>query len=298
MPRTERGEGILLALLSAAGFSTLGLFAKLVFAEGFSVPEALAWRFAAASLALWTIVLLTRRPIPRPVGPVILLGLIGFVPQAGLYFLTVSLLDPGIAGLLLYLYPAFVVSLGFLFLGKRTGGARVLALLLSLCGCAVTFWKRGDYPLAGLGLGVVAALAYACYLLAGERVLAKADALAATAIVMSVAALIYGGLALALDAAAGRAFPVPATAPAALGILGAALVATVLAVSTLFAAMARIGAADTSLVSTFEPVLTLALSAVFLGEAVTPSRAAGGALILGAVILIRFAPRVEALLAG
>jgi drug/metabolite transporter (DMT)-like permease len=285
-----------LALVSATAFSTLGLFAKLIYAEGWSVPEALAWRFAMASLLLWALVILGRRPLPKPVAPVLLLGLLGFVPQAGLYFVTVRMLDPGITSLLLYLYPAFVVLFGFLFLGRKPGTARILALALSLIGCGLTFWKRGDYPLAGLLLGVVVGLAYGAYLLAGERILAGTDPLSATAVLMGVAALSYGGLALAGDALSGRAFPFPSSLAAILGVAGVSLIATVLAITTLFAAMGRLGAADTSLVSTLEPVLTIGLSALFLGERITATRAAGGALILGAVLLIRFAAEAEALL--
>jgi drug/metabolite transporter (DMT)-like permease len=49
------------------------------------------------------------------------------------------------------------------------------------------------------------------------------------------------------------------------GILGVALVATALAVQTFYAGARRIGAAQASLVSTIEPVWTIALAAILLG---------------------------------
>ena len=54
--------------------------------------------------------------------------------------------------------------------------------------------------------------------------------------------------------------------------------------TTLFGAMRAIGAADASLVSTVEPVLTVALSAAVLGERLGPAQALGGSLILAAVL--------------
>lgn len=282
-----RGRGVLLALLSAAGFSTLGLLAKLVYAEGFSPSQALAWRFLIAAAFLWVWVLAGRRPLPKPALPVLLLGLFGFVPQAGLYFATVRILDPGITSLLLYLYPSFVVLIGLLFLRRRPGPARLAALGLALAGSALTFWKRGEYPALGLGLGVLVAVAYAAYLVVGERVLGRADPVAATALVMTVAAFAYWAIALAEGAPR-----LPSSPRAVLGVVGIALLATVLPITTLFASMRLIGAADASLVSTVEPVLTVALSAVFLGEGLGIARIAGGACILAAVLVIDLAPRL------
>ncbi|MDP3179961.1 MAG: DMT family transporter [Spirochaetaceae bacterium] len=191
-----RSRGIALALVSAAGFSTLGLFAKLIYAEGFSVPQALAWRFTIAAAFLWVLVLVmdrspaTRRPpLGRKLVPVLLLGLFGFVPQAGLYFLTVSVLDPGIASLLLYLYPSFVIVFSFAFLRRVPTKVQAVSLALAIAGCAFTFFKPGQYPLVGLALGVIVAIAYGAYLVAGERVLSGVDSIRATAVIMVVAVL-------------------------------------------------------------------------------------------------------------
>ena len=330
------GRGILLAFASAAGFSTLSLFAKLIYAEGFSVQQTLAWRFTLASVFLIALLFIRHRmtagrirptsndsthrhPTPseaatrrhtasksqvHPSGndvfrvfgiprerfiPLILLGLFGFAPQAGPFFLTVKILDPGITGLLLYLYPSFVVLFSFLFLKKKPAKIQILALALSLCGCALTFFKAGRYPVIGLALGAFVALAYAAYLVAGEKVLAGLDPFGATAVIMMVAAVVYWTFVL-FSGIPPRA---PRSLVSILGFLGVFLISTVLPITTLFMAMQRIGAADTSLVSTVEPVFTLIMSALIIGERLGIPQLAGGALILCAVILLRFAPAAE-----
>jgi drug/metabolite transporter (DMT)-like permease len=225
--------------------------------------------------------------IPRArILPVLLLGLFGFAPQAGLFFLTVKILDPGITGLLLYLYPSFVVLFSFLFLKKKPAKIQILALALSLSGCALTFFRAGRYPAAGLALGAFVALAYAAYLVAGERILAGLDPFGATALIMMVAAAVYWIFVL-FSGIPPRA---PGNIVSILGFLGVFLLSTVLPITTLFMAMQRIGAADTSLVSTVEPVFTLIMSALIIGERLGLPQLAGGALILCAVILLRFAP--------
>jgi len=283
VPKAGRAGGVVMALASAACFSTLGLFAKLAYSEGFAIPQILAWRFTVAALALWTVTLATGRAGRpwREYRRTLLLGLFGFSPQAGLYFVTVSILDPGLTGLLLYLYPAFVVLLSAVFLRKMPRATQLGAVVLSLAGCALTLWTTGHYPAFGYFMGVVVALAYAAYLVAGERVLAGTDSVFATANVMSAAAVLYWAITLATGT-----LKVPATPVATAGILGMALFGTVLPITLLFGAMRRIGAADTSLVSTVEPLITIVLSAILIGERLTPLQMAGGALILAAVFIL------------
>ncbi|HTX72769.1 MAG TPA: DMT family transporter [Rectinemataceae bacterium] len=286
-PGSARARGVLLALLSASAFSMLGLFAKLIYSGGLSVPQALAWRFTVASLVLWSIVGITKRPpAGRGLVPVILLGTFGFAPQAGLYFLTVSIINPGITSLLLYLYPSFVILLSIVFLARKPNSIQLLSLALSLVGCAITFFKPGNYPLIGLVLGAVMALVYGAYLVVGERVLDKVDPIRATALIMSSAAVVYWSMSIVT-----RGVQLPSTAHAIEGILGAAVISSVLAVTALFGAIKLIGAADTSLLSTLEPVLTVILSGLFLGERLGGAQAVGGVLILAAVVVLRFEPR-------
>lgn len=289
MPHNARGRGILLALVSSAGFSTLGLFAKLVYGQGFSVAGTLAWRFTLAAAFLWVVVLVARRPLPKKLWPVLLLGLVGFSPQAGLYFLTLSFLDPGITSVLLYTYPSFVVLFGFALWRKKPTKVQLAALALSLAGCVVAFWKSGSYPAAGVALGVAVGVSYAAYLVAGEKVLAGVDSISGTALVMTVAACVYW-----VAAIASGGVRLPDTGAAIGGLACIALLATVIPIVTLFASMGLIGAADTSLVSTLEPVLTIALSAIFLGERLGAAQLAGAALVLAAVLILALSERKKA----
>ncbi|HAE22725.1 MAG TPA: EamA family transporter [Spirochaetaceae bacterium] len=279
----SRAPGVALALASALSFSTLGLFAKLIYGQGFSVPQTLAWRFTVAAVGLWAYLLVKghwRRPF-KDYRSALLLGVFGFSPQAGLYFLTVRYLNPGLTGLLLYLYPAFVVLFSALFLKKAPRAAQIAALALSLAGCVLTLWTRGSYPLIGYVYGLAVALSYAAYLTAGERVLANLEPVFATACVMGAAALVYWLITIATG---NVKFPTEGTA--IVGLLGVAVMGTLLPVIALFAAMRRIGASDTALVSTVEPLATIGLSAWLLGERLAPLQWAGGALILCSVLVL------------
>jgi drug/metabolite transporter (DMT)-like permease len=79
----------------------------------------------------------------------------------------------------------------------------------------------------------------------------------------------------------------PAAVPSAAwpGVIGVALIATAFAVQAFYAGARRIGAARSALVSTVEPIYTITLAALLLGEALAPIQLVGGALILGGVLL-------------
>ncbi len=218
-----------------------------------------------------------------------LLGAFGFAPQAGLYFMTVKYLDPGLASLLLYLYPSFVIGLSFIFLSRKPRSNQIVALILSSIGCVLTLWTRGSYPLIGYVFGLAVAISYAAYLLVGERVIAGLDPIFITANLMSVSAIIYWVATLATGA-----FMLPATPLALAGVAGLAFFGSILPIVTLFAAIRLIGSSDTALVSTIEPLCTVALSALFFGERLSTLQLSGGFLVMTGVLILNLRIRRKA----
>jgi uncharacterized membrane protein len=108
------------------------------------------------------------------------------------------------------------------------------------------------------------------------------DPAAAAAIMTSATAGMYALLALSTGASIS-----PADVPSELWppLLAFGLVATALAIQAFYAGVQRIGAARASIVSTVEPVYTIAMAMILFGEALTPVQLMGGVLVLAAVIL-------------
>ncbi|WP_247364324.1 DMT family transporter, partial [Ralstonia pseudosolanacearum] len=92
-------------------------------------------------------------------------------------------------------------------------------------------------------------------------------------------AVVYAGAAVA---------GVPARFPGSVAGWAAALaiagLSTVIAILAFFAGLQRLGAAQASMLSTLEPVVTVALAALLLGESIGAAQMAGGALILAGVL--------------
>jgi len=274
--------GIAFVAASALGYGAMPVFARLAYREGVEPRSLLLLRFSMAAAVTWAIFALRRGRLPARRGLLTLVGMgaIGYAGQSFCYFTALTLASAGLVALLLYLYPALVALLSWLVLRHPLGRVQLGALAMALLGSLLTIGRAGDGSALGVAFGLGAALIYSVYILVGAGLPADVTPVASTAVVTSAAAAVY-----ALQAAVGGV-QLPVTAAGWLGVGGVVLLGTVMAIACFLAGLERLGAVRTSVYSTLEPVFTLALSAALLDEALTPLRLLGGALILGAVLLL------------
>ncbi len=119
--------------------------------------------------------------------------------QAGLYFLALQRMDASVLSLILYSYPALVTGAAIL-LGRESANRRRLVALVTASGGLVLVLAgagAGDFDLAGMALGVGAALTYTTYILVSDGVTANLDALPLAALVSTGAAVTLGVVAAA-----------------------------------------------------------------------------------------------------
>jgi drug/metabolite transporter (DMT)-like permease len=290
-------RGALLCLLSASAFGTLGIFGKLASDAGATIASTLFVRFGIAALVFWLVLRFTGgwgrvRRLPRHVVLTGLgLGVAGYSLQSGLYFAAIDRLDVSLVALLLYTYPAFV-TVAALMLGRASASLRTaVALAVASAGLVLVLLAAGTgaFDLGGALLALAASVTYTTYILISDRIIGAVDPFALAALVLTgatasftVAGLATGSLDLALPAEAW------------LWLVLIALVSTVVAVSAFFAGLRRVGPSEAAILSTFEPVVTVALAYVVLAERLTVPQLAGGALVLAAVILLQLRPRPAA----
>lgn len=292
MPATVGGGrldgGVIWLLLSAAGFGALAIFGKLAYAGGMGLPTLLAGRFSLAAVVMWGL-LLVRRVSPRVARPtllgLLLMGSVGYVGQSFAFFTALQTVPAATTGLLLYLYPALVAVLAWAVLRQPLTRSGVLALGLALLGCALVLGGPDALPATvdpvGIAWGLAAAAIYALYIIAGARITAGVPPLVAATYIISATAVVYVGAGLAGGTLHGNI-----SAGGWFTLVGIALVSTVLAIGAFVAGLARLGPARASILSTGEPVFTLILAAVVLDEVIHPAQLLGGALILGAGLLV------------
>jgi drug/metabolite transporter (DMT)-like permease len=286
--RRSRTTGILLVVAAGCSFATIGIFNRLGAARGVGIPTALTLRFSLASLLLWAIALPRHRiRVPRRqlAGLALLGGL--FVTEASLFFVSSRRIPVALTALLLYLYPAWVMLLGWALRGERPGRGGLAALGLALAGItlALGFPAHRLDPL-GVSLGLASSLGYACYMFMAARFQRGLAPVVATLWITTFAALILAGAGLLRGdlhpALSAGAWP---------SVLGLAVLGTVVPVFLLMEGLVRINPTQASIACTVEPVATALLGALFLGEALQPIQLAGGGLVIAAVLVLSLADR-------
>jgi drug/metabolite transporter (DMT)-like permease len=275
-------SGAVLVIISAIAFGCMPLFAIYAYDAGVDPVTLLFLRFLMAGSLMLAVMLAKKIPFPR--GPslagLVGMGALGYVGQSLCYFNALTLASAGLVALLLYLYPALVTAFSALIFREPITRAKITALLLALCGAVLVIGPGGEAQPLGIILGLGAAFIYSLYILAGNRILKDVPAFPSSAVIMMSAGAAFGLL------AAYQGLHLPVNLSGWMAVFGLTIVSTIIAILTFMAGMQRVGPTNAALLSTLEPVVTLALAALLLGESLTLFKLAGGGLILAAVLIL------------
>jgi drug/metabolite transporter (DMT)-like permease len=292
--RRERFTGIAFIVASALAFGAMAVLARVAYADGADTPTLLALRFSIAAICLAAIARARGVAVPRgrDLAAVVALGGVGYGSQAATFFTALTLAPAGLVALLLYLHPALVAVLAVLLLKERMNTAKLAALVMALAGMtqtvapALTGEAADAFPRLPLGiaLGLAAAAIYSVYIIVGTRLTTRVAPLALSTVVVASAAVVF------TTAAAIKGPQFPQSLAGWSAVAGIALISTVAAITLFFAGLARIGPTRASTLSTIEPVFTIVLAWLLLGERVGAIQAVGGGLILAAVVLLARVP--------
>ncbi len=281
--------GTALIVVSAAGFSTLGIFGKLAYALALNLPSILAFRFLGTAALLWAWLLWCDRwkLTPHQAIKAVLLGAVGYAVQATLFFSALLYTDVGIATLLLYTYPAFVTLLAWLIEKETPDRYRQAALGIALIGCTLTadFSQATVAPL-GILFGLASGLWYSLYLTFGARLVKSVEPITTSAYVSLGAAFSFTLATLTISQ-----FTLPNSLAGVGVITGTVLLATAIPIVTLFAAIQKIGTIRAAIVSTIEPVFAVGLGFVLLGEKLEGTQLIGGLMVVASVVLANLGRR-------
>jgi drug/metabolite transporter (DMT)-like permease len=282
--------GVGLAAAGAIAYGVATVIGRALAGSGVDCASALGIRFAVAAAVLAALLRLRRvsvRPKPGEWLPTFLLGAIGYTLESTLFYMSLGHGSAAACILLFYAYPAIVTAIEFVRDRQRLTAATAVALLLSIAGTAIVVAVGRDVSisLTGILLALAAATAYALYLVVGRGIGRRSDA-------MTTACWVAAGAATSsvLRGLIGGTLQLPSGHLLQLVGYGAA---TAAAFGLTFAALARIGASHTAVVSTLEAGSAVVLAAVALGEGISAAQALGGIAIVAAAAVIARSHRRE-----
>ena len=198
---------------------------------------------------------------------------------------------PGVALILNFVYPVIVLVVSSIFFGERFSPLRALALALAIVGilliaglvgsggAAVSY--PGVDPAPGIILGLLSAVAYAAYFLAGRHAsYYSLDTPVCSVYITGFSALIC----LAVALFTGRLM-LPSTPFLWLMLLGEGALGMVIGLRLLLAGIRLLGSAPASALNTLEPVFVMLTSAIVYGSAMNAPKLLGALLVLAAALL-------------
>lgn len=277
----KRLTGIILIAISAASFGTLAIFGRYAYAENIDTFTLLFLRFGFSASFMTMMLILRKEPYPRGriLAQLIGMGGIGYAGQSFLYLTAIKYASAGLVALLLYLYPFFVAILSIIFLKEKLTRTKAIALVLALCGTALTVGPVSG-QIIGAVMAIVAALGYSIYIIIGANVMKHVSPFQSSTVIFTSASFVYGMLTIS------NGIHLPQTNFGWMVIAGIVIVSTIIPVTTFLAGLERIGPTNAAMLSTVEPIVTVSLATVLFGDQLELIVLVGGALILVAVVLL------------
>ena len=285
MKTSPAAIGFIIVIVSALAFAGNNVFAVMSYESGATPLTLITARMIFTLIALTLIMKLCGAAIPLPprerkaaLGLGLLNGTMAFCLMSAFDHVAV-----GLAILVFYLYPVFTALGAWLTGQEKLNAGLIVGLGGGFIGLALALEITGQSANAiGVGLAGFASVLMAATALLSARVLKTDNARSITlhmhisaSILFIILILIWGQIDL------------PTTMRGWVGFAGVPLFYTV-AIVTFFAGIAHIGAVRASLVMNLEPVASIAMGFILLGQVLSPPQLLGATIVICAVTAIKW----------
>jgi drug/metabolite transporter (DMT)-like permease len=285
----------LAAIMGSVLVGLMPIVARHLYAEGIGAPSMLLWRYLIALPALLLAAAATRMDViaawRNGAWKIALVGLTLGSAQTLCFWESIKTLDTGIAVLLFYTYPALTLVLDRLLFRRPIRPAAVLCIAIILGGAALITLsgvRGGTLDPRGLAWAFPAPLIYVFYLAANSVLLRRQPPIAG-------AICLYLGMAITFaGACAYQGLDTPTEPDTWMLLVFIALGSGALSITLFSYSVPLLGPSSYAVIANVELVTVVALGVLVLGEAVTPERVGGAALIIAGILGYGLLPRREA----
>lgn len=251
-------------------------------------------RFALVAALLYRYL----RPVPKPFGRMVIVGLLMGAGHFGLLFLGLQNASPSTAAIVVQFGIPSTAILSVLVLGERMSVQRVLGVSIAFAGVLLVMWTPGGLPPS---LGASFVLAAALALSVGSILMKQMPRIAPLRLQAWVSLVSIAPLALL--SAVTEPVPVAHLLGGGWALLAAvvfsAVIVTIVAHTGYYRLLQLYDASTIAPLTLMMPVMTVGLGVVFTGDDVNLKMLAGSVMALGGVALILLpAGRRQALAAG
>jgi drug/metabolite transporter (DMT)-like permease len=271
-----------LSLAAAVGFALNSNLAAVAYTHGANPLSVLTLRSIIGALALFLVLKIKKVPLYLPAREMLaaaglgaIFTLASFSILSAFQFIPVAL-----AILIFYLFPLFTAVGAWAFYREPLRFLSVAMLIVALAGLALALNAGvGDLDIKGVLWAAASAVVVACFMLLNGKLVKGKDSRPYALIILTSAALMFVIASLVVGK-----FPLPETG-AGLAVFFGVAAAHVFAFTVMLIAVSMVGPVRVSLFLNFEPVATIILGALMLGQILTPLQLVGAAIVIAAVIV-------------
>lgn len=286
-------RGSMLVALSGALFGCMGFFGTKILRLGFSVEGMLFWRFLVATIWIAPSVIRESQQYrihtaktrhPSHYFKIFMFSALSYSGASAFYFLSTFYIGTGLAMVLFYAFPIVVALFAWLFDGWRFTKPAMLSLMALVTGLML-LKGQGEFALntTGIGFAAMAAACFAAYVYGSQHTSKQWSANQLTLFVCLGNTLLF-----LLWSGYTASFKVPNTMDAWVYCLAIGIIATALPIQLLLYGLKSVSSVKASILSSFEPVVTLVLGVILLHEVVSVMQLVGIGMILLSTMVIQF----------
>jgi len=282
------GVGLLAAVAAAHLWAVSGVFGKIVMTGSLSPARLVFYRSVLSALLLLGVLLWRDRTLLRlncrDLPFFLAMGMLGLALTQFTYYAAIQSLSVGMAILLQYLAPLWMLLFERFWLKIPLTRARLAALTLALVGCAMVSVETGatrHWGNVGVLLGLTAGVCFAFYTLMTRHALKSHRDLTVLFYSFFFSALFW-------SASPGSWQPLSQIETYKVWmILYVVVFGTIFPYLLFMHAMKHLSASHTGIISTLEPVVAAVIAWILLHENLTRLQLGGGLCVLLAIVILQ-----------
>ncbi|MEG1254710.1 DMT family transporter [Clostridium sp.] len=283
---SDKIRGIFYIVIASVAFGIMPILAKLAYEGGANAISTLALRFTFASVLLFYYIKsknISLKITKEQSKIIIFLGVVGYSMTSILLFIAYNYIDVGVAGMILHTYPLMVMILSIIIYKEKFRFKKLIYLIITTFGVFIMLdIKGGNFSTRGVTLVLLSALCYSIYVLgASNKKLKDLNSYVITFYISVISAIVGGGIGIVTNS-----FTERINFYGIISILLIAFISTVIALMTFLKGVKLIGPTNAAIFSALEPIVSLVLGIIILGEPITFKIIIGSILIIAVMIAL------------
>lgn len=282
----EKTKGILYIILSACAFGIMPILAKLSYRGGANTYSTLFLRFLFAAIMLFYYLKtkgISMKLTKKQLILIIIIGVFGFTLATSSLYMSYNYISIGMASMIFYIYPSIVTILAYVVYKEKIYSRKIISLMISLIGIYILIDKGSvNFNIKGIIFAGIAAVLYSLYVLgASHKEFKNINSYVLTFYISCASATV-----MFMAAKATNNFNINISFYALVAILLIAFISTVVALMAFLEGVRLIGPSKASILSTIEPIVSLILGIIILGEPISSRIIIGSIMIVLSVVIL------------